>query len=74
MNFKLIEYNVVPNISERNTFCIQLVDDYVLYNNQKIIGNEKIDKIKTVFEQYRAEITKLNGEHICNYKVVVNKC
>ena len=68
MKFKLSEYNVVPNVEERNAFCIQLIDDYLLYNKQKITDNNKIDEIKNMFMQYKDEVIKLNKEHISNYK------
>ncbi len=68
MKFKLMEYNVVPNVDERNAFCIQSVDDYILYNEQKITDRDKFDEIKSVLMQYRNEIVKLNSENISNYK------
>ena len=68
MKIILKEYNVVPNMEERNELNIEIVDDRILYNNQIINGDNKLEHIINLINEYKEDIVKLNNDKIGNFK------
>lgn len=68
MKIILKEYNVVPNMEERNELNIEIIDDRILYNNQIINGDNKLEHIINLINEYKEDIVKLNNDKIGNFK------
>ena len=68
MTFKLSEYNVLPKVEQRDPFSIELTNGELLYNEQKVTDNTKVDLIINMFNQYKDEIARLNSTPASNYK------
>ena len=68
MKIKLMEYNVTPNIDDRNEFNIIVDNEFIMYENQKITDVNKINEIINLLTEYKDIVIKLNNEGISNFK------
>lgn len=68
MELKIYEYNVTPNINERNEFGILLVNDTLTMNGNETNDESKIVVIKKLLEDNKENIIKLAAENPGNYK------
>ncbi len=68
MELKIYEYNVTPNVNEKNEFIVLLVNDKLTINGNNIEGENKIFAIKKLLEENKDNIIALSTEKIENYK------
>lgn len=67
MKFSLSEYNVTPNLEERDAFSISLNDD-LKYNGQVVGDETKKAAAIEALEKYKSDIIRLSAEPAENYK------
>lgn len=68
MNLSIHEYNVTPDINEKNKFSIQINNNIITYNDIKIENNEILDKINEILLSYKETLLILKNIHHSNYK------
>ena len=68
MKFKIYEYNVTPNVNEKNEFSVLLVNDTLTMNGNNIDDENKKNTIKKVLEENKENIITLATGNFENYK------
>jgi len=68
MELKVYEYNVTPNVEERNEFGIYLVNDTLTMNGNNVEDGNKVFAVKKVLDENKEKIIALATEKLENYK------
>ena len=68
MELRIFEYNVTPNVEERNEFGIYLVNDTLTMNGNNVDDENKVFAVKEVLKENKESIITLATGKIENYK------
>ena len=68
MELIIYEYNVTPNVNEKNEYSVILINDTLTINGNIIQDKNKILTIKKVLEENKEDIIALANEKAENYK------
>ena len=68
MELRIFEYNVTPNVNEKNEFVILLANDTLVMNGNEMNDESKVVAIKKMLEDNKENITRLAVENSENYK------
>ena len=74
MELNIYEYNVTPNLNERDPFNIQLLDNILRINGKIIEDVKKTIAIVNLLEEYKSDIILIASERAGNYKGGRQKC
>ena len=68
MELRIFEYNVTPNVNEKNEFVILLANDTLVMNGNDMNDESKVVAIKKMLEDNKENIIRLASENAENYK------
>lgn len=68
MKFSLTEYNVTPNLEERNEFKIGFNGTSLFFNGEEVQDDNKVQEVLNLINSYKEQIINLDTTDIQNYK------
>ena len=68
MELNVYEYNVTPNVDEKNEFTILLANDTLTVNGNNDEDENKVLNVKKLLEDNKENIIRLAAENAENYK------
>ncbi|MBR5662746.1 MAG: hypothetical protein IKX00_03715 [Bacilli bacterium] len=68
MELRIFEYNVTPNVNEKNEFTILMANDTLVMNGNEKNDESKVVAIKKMLEDNKENIIRLAAENAGNYK------
>ena len=68
MELNVYEYNVTPNVDEKNEFRILLANDTLTVNGNNVEDENKVLNVKKLLEENKESIIALANGRIENYK------
>lgn len=68
MKIVLNEYNVTPDIDDRNQVFVKIEDDKIVYGNKIYYNAEMIQRINNLLFSYKESILRIKDVKHSNYK------
>ena len=68
MKIYLYEYNITPNIENRNILLINVEEEKVTYNDKIIEDDSLIEELNEIIDNYKESLLKFNEIPHTNYK------
>lgn len=68
MKMNLYEYNVTPNLENRNELLIKLEDSKITYNDKVISDDNIIDNVYEILDEFKQDLVKYSEIEHTNFK------